>query len=215
MKTQIYNIINNVTDDFDYCLKAAAELLINGQPVAFPTETVYGIGAMLFDEVAVSKIFEIKGRDFAKPLAAHISDIKQAEELGSGICDEFYLLAGKFMPGPISLIINKNPSVPDIVTGGRQTIGIRCPDDEFTRRLIEAAGPLAATSANLSGAPSAANAQEVYANLQGRVPAIFDGGQCRYSQDSTVVDLSVDVPRILRAGAVVKSEIEQVLGMKL
>lgn len=211
MKTQIYNI----ADNFDDCLKIAVELLMNGNVVAFPTETVYGIGAKLFDEKAVRKIFEIKGRSYTKPLAAHISGIKQADELGIGIPDEFYLLADKFMPGPISLIINKNPSVPDIVTGGKQTIGIRYPDNEFTRKLIEITGPLAATSANLSAAPSPVIVSEVYSSLQGRLAAVFDGGKCKYSQDSTVVDLSGDKPLILREGAVPKEEIEEVIRKSL
>ncbi len=211
MKTIIYNI----NDNFDYYLQMAAGLLTNGKAVAFPTETVYGVGAKLHDADAVSRIFEIKGRSFSNPLAAHISGIGQAEELAIGIPEEFYLLADRFMPGPISLIINKGPIVPDIVTAGKSTIGIRYPDNEFALKLIEITGPLAATSANLTGASSPVNARDVYSGLQGRVAAIFDGGECRYSQDSTVVDLTGDGPLILRHGAVPKTEIEKVIGSSL
>jgi L-threonylcarbamoyladenylate synthase len=193
-------------------LHLALACLKRGEPVAFPTETVYGLGAPLFHEAAVRRIFEIKGRPPDNPLIAHISSLDQAHLLGDALPPSFFLLAQQFWPGPLSLIVKRRPSVPAIVSAGHDTIAIRMPVHPIARRLIDALGePLVAPSANLSGRPSPTSAQDVWEDLGGRIPFIIDGGACSIGIESTVLSLVSDLPVLLRPGSIRKEALEEVL----
>lgn len=212
MKTEILD----TKTEKEKSINIALEWLRAGMPIVFPTETVYGIGAGIFDINAVEKVYKIKGRDFKNPLSAHISSIKDAEMLCTEIKDEFYLLAEKFLPGPLSIVMNKKSEVPDLVTGGGNTLSIRFPDNEVFLQLSRKFGqPIAATSANLSGKPSPVTANHVFDDLAGKVPIILDYGLCRYQVESTVISLCGENPVLIRPGAVSQSEISKVLGREL
>lgn len=205
MKTQIFS---------EKQIHEAAALLKRGEVVAFPTETVYGLGGCIFDERAVEKIYVAKGRPKAKPLSAHIANLAQVELIGKEIPKEFYLLAEKFLPGPLTLIIKKKKHIPDIVSAGTNTIGIRFPDHPVAQKLIHEVGmPLVAPSANISGRPSPISSEQVLQDLDGKIAAVIDGGLCTLGVDSTVFDLVSFT--ILRQGKITKAEIEAVLGKAL
>ncbi len=198
MKTQIFS---------EKQIREAAALLKQGEIVAFPTETVYGLGACLYDVKAVEKIYVAKGRPKAKPLSAHIADLQQVEELAEEIPEEFYLLAERFFPGPLTLILKKKATIPDIVSAGTATIGIRFPDHRIAQELIKEVGmPLVAPSANTSGKPSPISSKQVLQDLEGKIAAVIDGGACPLGIDSTVFDLVSF--QILRQGKISKQDIE-------
>ncbi|NLM51707.1 MAG: threonylcarbamoyl-AMP synthase [Firmicutes bacterium] len=195
--------------------KAAAKLLRQGKLVAFPTETVYGLGANAWDKAAVEKIFFAKGRPADNPLIVHISQPEQLEALASPIPDAAWLLAEHFWPGPLTLVLPKKPQVPDVVTGGLATVAVRLPKHPVALALLEAADlPVAAPSANLSGRPSPTTAEHVLTDLAGRIDAVVDGGPCEVGLESTVLNLSGETLQILRPGAVTAEEISEVLGEK-
>ncbi len=179
-----------------------ARLIEAGELCVFPTETVYGLGANAFDESAVAKIFEAKGRPGDNPLIVHISRIEQVKDIACNIPKVFYELADKFMPGPLTIILQKSAKIPYVVTAGGQTVGIRMPKNEWARALIDASKPLAAPSANRSKHISPTTAQHVYEDLNGRVELILDDGDCNVGIESTVLDLTCDTPTILRPGAI-------------
>ena len=188
-------------------IKAAGEVLKQGGIVAFPTDTVYGLGAVFDDEKAVRKIFAAKGREEKKPLSILVADIVQVEllsEIKSGeMAQKAERLMKKFWPGALTLIFRKKPGIPDAVTAGGETIGIRMPDMELTRELIRAAGkPLAAPSANTSGKRSSVSAREVLEDLDGKIDMVIDGGTCPVGVASTVVDMTGETPVILREGVI-------------
>ncbi len=189
-----------------------AELIRAGQLVAFPTETVYGLGANGFDEEAVRSIFAAKGRPADNPLILHISKKSDLKELWAHVPKLADTLANAFWPGPLTLIFNRSDRVPDAVTAGLDTVAVRMPLDKTARLLIRKAGvPIAAPSANLSGRPSPTTAKHVLADMDGRIPLILDGGPCRYGVESTVLSL-VGGPVILRPGAVTREMLEAVIG---
>lgn len=195
-------------------IEAAGKVLKQGGIVAFPTDTVYGLGAVYDDEDAVKKIFAAKGREEKKPLSILVSDIDQVTLLSdmenSVMTEKAKRLMEKYWPGALTLIFRKKPGIPDAVTAGGETIGIRMPDLELTRQLIHAAGkPLAAPSANTSGKRSAASAQEVLEDLDGKIDMVIDGGECRIGVASTVVDMTGKTPRILREGVITAEMIDQ------
>ena len=193
--------------------KAAAKLLQQGKLVAFPTETVYGLGANAWDEKAVEKIFFAKGRPADNPLIVHISGPRQLEALADPIPAEAWLLAERFWPGPLTLVLPKKTQVPDVVTGGLKTVAVRIPRHPVALALLQEADlPLAAPSANLSGRPSPTTAEHVLTDLAGRIEAVVDGGPCEVGLESTVLDLSRETPQILRPGAVTAQEISELLG---
>ncbi len=197
-------------------ISLAAEFLLEGELVAFPTETVYGLGAPIFNPSSIAKIYLAKGRPSDNPLIAHIASLDQIEQIACDIPDNFYLLAKAFFPGPLTLVLKKHPSVPPIVSGGLDTIAIRMPDHPVARQLILAVGqPLVAPSANLSGKPSSTSAQHVAADFEGKIRAVIDGGSSHYGIESTVVSLVSSEPCLLRLGALSKEEIEKVLGQPL
>jgi L-threonylcarbamoyladenylate synthase len=181
--------------------------------VAFPTETVYGLGADATSDAAVRKIFAAKGRPATNPLIVHVADIDTAKRFTTRWSDAAQTLAATYWPGPLTLVLPKAPAIPDVVTAGRATVGLRAPDHPLALELLRAFGrPVAAPSANRSNRVSPTTAQHVREELGDSVDLILDGGPCRVGIESTVLDLSTDVPRILRPGAVTRKQIEFMLG---
>jgi len=197
----------------DRDLQPAADLLRSGQVVAFPTETVYGLGANALDPDAVQAIFTAKGRPADNPLIVHVADRADLPRLVSQITGPAAALIDRFMPGPLTLVLPRSPIVPDIVTAGLDTVAVRIPVHPVARRLIELAGvPVAAPSANRSGRPSPTTAAHVLEDMEGIIPLVVDGGACDFGLESTVVDVTGPVPVILRPGAVSAEEIMAVVG---
>ena len=193
-------------------INAAAQLIRAGELVAFPTETVYGLGAHALQADAVAKIFAAKGRPADNPLIVHIYDLSQLQSLAADIPAEAMLLAQHFWPGPLTLIFSKKPGVPDITTGGLETVAVRLPAHSIALALLRQAGvPVAAPSANLSGRPSPTTAAHVLADLDGRISAILDGGPCTVGVESTVLDIRFGEPKLLRPGGVTPEQISAVL----
>ena len=192
---------------------AAAKILREGGLVAIPTETVYGLGANGLDPEAVAKIFVAKGRPNDNPLILHVADSIQMELFAHDIPAEAYLLAEKFWPGPLTIILHAKDIVPKTTTGGRSTVGIRCPDNDTTREIIRLAGvPVAAPSANNSGKPSTVTAQHVLHDHDGKIDAVVDGGHCRVGVESTIVDLTERPARLLRPGGITPEQLVEILG---
>lgn len=189
-----------------------AEIIKKGGLVVFPTETVYGLGADAFNEDAVKQIFKAKGRPQDNPLIVHISSLDQVKDIAREIPEEFYRVAERFMPGPISIILRKSERIPMTVTAGGDTVAIRMPENSIARDLIARSSPLAAPSANKSKHVSPTTAQHVYDDLNGEVDLIIDGGSCTVGIESTVLDLTTDTPTVLRPGAVTVEMLSQVLG---
>lgn len=190
----------------------ASGLLKKGQLVAFPTETVYGLGANALNPEAVKAIFEAKGRPQDNPLIVHVLDLVEASRYGQ-VTPLMTSLADAFWPGPLTLIVARLPVVPSVVSAGLPTVALRAPQHPAARELIRACGlPLAAPSANRSGRPSPTSAQHVMQDLQGRIPLILDGGSCQVGLESTVVDATGEVPILLRPGAVTAEMIALVAG---
>lgn len=193
--------------------KIAGEIIRSGGLVAFPTETVYGIGANALNEVALLKIYEAKGRPSDNPLIIHISHVDWLPKYVNGISDKALSLIEAFWPGPLTLVFNKSDLVPSIVTGGLNTVAIRMPKHPVAKAIIDQAGvPVAAPSANLSGKPSPTRGQHVIDDLSGRVDMIVDGGKAYLGLESTVLDVSNEIPCILRPGSITHSMIEAVVG---
>lgn len=195
----------------------AAELLDKGRLVAFPTETVYGLGADAANDLAVASVFEAKGRPQFNPLIAHIADISWVERFAV-LTDSARVLAEKFWPGPLTMVMKRTPVCPvsHLVCAGLDTIGVRFPAHPAARQMIAAFGrPVAAPSANISGTVSPTTALHVAQGLGDRIPLILDGGACAVGVESTILDVSEDNPALLRAGGVSVEEIEAVLGISL
>lgn len=194
-------------------IKTAADAIRRGELVIFPTETVYGLAADAFNEVAAKRVFDAKGRVQMQPLPIQIANKDQLYEVASEVSESARLLAERFWPGPLTLVLPKAESVPDIVTGGEKTIGVRMPDHSVALALIREVGrPIIATSANISGSapPEAADAA---IDMVGRsVSVVLDAGKSRIGVASTVVDVSVSPARILRAGAISAERIKEILG---
>ena len=188
----------------------AAELIKQGELVAFPTETVYGLGADGLNVEACKKIFAAKGRPSDKPLSLHVASLEIVEQVAK-ISAQARKLFEAFCPGALTIILPKNKIIPDFVTG-KSSVGIRIPANDVALRLIRLSGvPIAAPSANLSGKTPPKTAQEVFENLSGRVEVILDGGQCQFGISSTIIDLTGSEPKILRHGAISEEKIWEVL----
>ena len=194
-------------------LKEAARILHSGGLVAFPTETVYGLGGNALDEDAARKIYAAKGRPSDNPLIAHVSCVEEVEPLVKEIPEAGRKLMEAFWPGPLTMIFPKSEKVPYGTTGGLDTVAIRMPDDPVANRLIALAGvPVAAPSANTSGRPSPTTADHVWQDMNGRIDMIIDGGPVGIGVESTIVDVSSAVPAVLRPGAITMEMLEEVLG---
>ncbi|MBO4779422.1 MAG: threonylcarbamoyl-AMP synthase [Selenomonadaceae bacterium] len=189
----------------------AAEMIKQGELVAFPTETVYGLGADALNISACEKIFTAKGRPSDKPLSLHVASLEIVERVAK-ISAAAEKLFAAFCPGALTIILPKNKIVPDFVTCGKSSVGIRFPANGVALELIRLSGtPIAAPSANLSGKSPPTTAQEVFDNLSGRVEVILDGGRCELGVSSTIIDLTTSEPKILRHGAISEEKIMEVL----
>ena len=198
----------------DTCIAEAARLLKQGEVVAFPTETVYGLGANALNPKAVSRIYEAKGRPAHNPLIVHVATIDQARELVTDWPEAAQQLAEAFWPGPLTIVLEKAAGVPDITTAGGPTVAIRIPAHPVARALIQACGfPLAAPSANPSNYISPTTARHVMTGLAGRIPLVVDGGPCEAGIESTVVAIASGSPSILRPGIVTAEQLHAVTGL--
>jgi L-threonylcarbamoyladenylate synthase len=199
MKTHITNSV-----------KRASSFIKKGEIAAFPTETVYGLGANAYDEKAVRKIFKAKGRPADNPLIVHITNKKDIEVLAAEIPVTAKKIIKKFFPGPITVILKKNEIVPDIVTAGLETIAIRMPSSKIAKEFIKSCGvPVAAPSANISGSPSPTSFIHVLQDFRGKIPCILIGPVSKYGLESTVVDCTANVPVILRPGVVTLEQLRK------
>ncbi|MDO9574136.1 MAG: L-threonylcarbamoyladenylate synthase [Candidatus Contubernalis sp.] len=194
-------------------IQHAAEIIRRGGLVAFPTETVYGLGANVFSAPAVERIFRAKGRPGDNPLIVHIAGEEVLEDLASEVPLTFRVLAEKYWPGPLTMVLPKGSRVPLEVTAGLDTVAVRMPGHPVALALIRAARlPIAAPSANLSGRPSPTTAEHVLEDLAGRIEFLLDGGPCTVGLESTVLDLTQEVPLLLRPGGVTLEQLRQTLG---
>lgn len=211
MKTQILKI-NPQKPEADK-IAYAAQVLREGGTVAFPTETVYGLGADALNETAVRKIFEAKGRPADNPLIVHVSSISAVDKLVDEIPEAAKQLMDAYWPGPLTVVMQKKSRVPDIITAGLNTVAVRMPSHPIAYRLIEAAGiPVAAPSANISGKPSPTVGQHVIDDLLGRVDMIIDGGSAQVGLESTVIDVTGEKPLLLRPGGITHTQLKRLLG---
>ncbi|OAO82461.1 YrdC/Sua5 family protein required for threonylcarbamoyladenosine (t(6)A) formation in tRNA [Anoxybacillus flavithermus] len=214
MKTRIFFVDKNV-DELNSCpqVKQAAAYLQRGELVAFPTETVYGLGANAMSTSAVENIFIAKGRPSDNPLIVHIATKEQLYDVACDIPSVAYTLMDHFWPGPLTLVLPKKDAVSPRVTAGLNTVAVRMPNHPIALALIQASGlPIAAPSANRSGRPSPTTAKHVLDDLDGRIAAVVDGGATGVGVESTVIDCTSAIPTILRPGGVTKEEIERVIG---
>jgi len=198
-----------ITKDIAYC----QQLLKDNQLVAIPTETVYGLAANAFNKQAVNRIFEMKGRPHFNPLIVHIYDLKQLDSLATNIPEKAVKLAKAFWPGSLTLILPKQPTVPDIITAGKTTVGVRMPKHPMTLELLKGLPfPLAAPSANPFTRVSPTSAEHVFTYFRNRIPAILDGGPCQVGLESTIVGFDGNMPVVYRKGGISIESIEKVVG---
>lgn len=206
--TVIYKLNEQQYQNTQKIIENCAEIIKSGGLIAFPTETVYGVGANAFNTKAVKEIYNAKNRPLDKPLLCHIYSLEQAEEI-SYLTEEAKKLIAAFTPGPLTVIVKKKSIVPDIVTAGGDTVGLRFPSNHIFKLLsCEAGCPIAATSANISGNDSAKNGADVIKELFGRVDVIIDSGHTEYGLESTIISL-VGKPKILRQGAISRKKISK------
>ena len=204
--TDAVNVNNEIVNE-------AGAIIKRGGLVAFPTETVYGLGANGMDEEAAAKIYAAKGRPSDNPLILHISSIDMLEEIVSEVPDNAKILMDKFWPGPMTLVFKKKPAVPYGTTGGLDTVAVRYPSHKVALEIISASGtPIAAPSANTSGRPSPTKASHVIEDMDGKVDMIVDGGEVGIGIESTIIDVTGDVPMILRPGYITKAMVEELIG---
>ena len=205
MKTRILSTTEND-------IAEAAEIIQQGGLVAFPTETVYGLGADALNADAVAKVYEAKGRPSDNPMIVHIARASDIGQLTPMLSEDIVSLIDNFWPGPLTMVLKKKAGVPDRTTGGLDTVAVRMPDSEAALELIrEADCPIAAPSANISGRPSPTRASDVIADMDGRIDAVIEGDDCRVGIESTVLDMTGDTPVILRPGIITAEDIEAVL----
>jgi L-threonylcarbamoyladenylate synthase len=210
IKTRFFRVSEN---NFDAVLNEAAAIIRSGGTIAFPTETVYGLGADGLNPEAVRKIFEAKERPPGNPLSLLVHSREDVKKVAKNIPEKAFKLMDIFWPGPLTIVLEKNDAVPQITSGNLPSIGVRMPDHRIALELVKRAGtPLAAPSANLSGRPSPSLATHVVADLTGRIDAIIDGGEAAIGLESTVIDTTVEPPVVLRPGAVGIKELEEIIG---
>ena len=205
-----------ILDPTEENVALAAETIKNGGLVAFPTETVYGLGANALDEDAVRAVYAAKGRPSDNPMIVHIARASDIGQMTRFLNPMIVNLIDNFWPGPLTLILNKKEGIPRTVTGGLETVAVRLPDNEIARNLINLSGcPIAAPSANLSGRPSPTAYQHVVSDLNGKVDIILKGENCRVGIESTVLDMTSDEPVVLRSGIITPEQIEAAIGKKV
>ena len=193
-------------------IEKAGKIIASGGLVAFPTETVYGLGADALDLMAVSKIYRAKGRPSDNPMIVHIATKEMLEDLALEVTEDMVKLMDAFWPGPMTLVVKRKPHIPDVTTGGLDTVGIRFPANPVAQALIKAAGrPIAAPSANLSGKPSPTDASHVKKDMMGRIDAIIVSGECQHGIESTVIDMTGVIPMVLRPGVITCEMLSEVL----
>ncbi|MBN1399113.1 MAG: threonylcarbamoyl-AMP synthase [Bacteroidetes bacterium] len=191
-------------------IKEASEVLCSGGLVAFPTETVYGLGADALNTEAVQKIFKAKGRPSDNPLIVHIASLENIHQFAASVSEKGLQLAKRFWPGPLTLVFRKKENVPYEVTAGLETVALRIPDHSVTLELLrQFGGGIAGPSANVSGKPSPTSAEHVYNDLNGRIDLIIDAGPAKIGVESTVLDVTVDPPIVLRIGGLSREDIEK------
>lgn len=215
METKIWKADKNVDNLMSYPqIQQAAELLKKDEVIAFPTETVYGLGANAKSDRAVKKIFEAKGRPSDNPLIIHVSKPQDVELYAEEVPEKAKILMETFWPGPLTIILKKKEGeLSTLATANLKTVGIRMPKNEIALALIEQSGlPIAAPSANLSGKPSPTKFEHVYTDMAGKIAGIVDGGETGVGVESTVLDCTEEIPVILRPGGVTKEELEKVIG---
>lgn len=213
METEIKKITS--VQDAGEILNKAGMLLRAGELVAFPTETVYGLGANGLDSAACKKIYQAKGRPSDNPLILHVDSFSMIERIVCRVSPLAEKIMTAFCPGPITLIMERKEIIPDNITGGLATVGIRMPENDIARAMIKAAGvPIAAPSANISGRPSPTTAAAVFRDMQGKIPLILDGGACDFGVESTIVDTTGEIATILRPGAITREMLAELLGEK-
>lgn len=206
-------VVINITTEYEKALNEAKRLINDGQVVAIPTETVYGLAANAFDEEAVKKIFIAKGRPSDNPLIVHIAKVEDLEPLVNEIPEKVKIMAEHFWPAALTMIMKKSDRISNVVSGNLDTVAVRLPKSKFARDIIESCGvPLAAPSANLSGSPSPTNAKYVFDDMNGRIPLIIDGGSSEIGVESTVISFAEDPPRLLRPGGVTLEEMTELIG---
>lgn len=206
-------VVIDITTEYDKALEKSAELLKNGEVVGIPTETVYGLAANALNEDAVKKIFVAKGRPSDNPLIVHIAKFEDLAPLVAEVPEKVKIMAEKFWPAPLTMIMKKSERISNVVSGNLDTVAIRMPKSDYARAIIEACGcPLAAPSANLSGSPSPTNAKYVFDDMNGRIPLIIDGGSCEIGVESTVITFAEEPPRLLRPGGVTLEEMTALIG---
>jgi len=209
-------MITRVLKADETSLKEASNLIKNGEIVAVPTETVYGIAGNAYNSDAIKKIFLAKGRPQDNPLIVHIDGEEMLKDVAVDIPKTAYILAENFWPGPLTMVLKKGEKVSYQTTAGLDTVGVRMPADEFARNLITKSGvPFAAPSANVSGKPSPTTAKDVFCDMDGKLPLIIDGGESLAGVESTVVSLLNEKPIILRPGVVTKEDLERVLNCEV
>lgn len=200
----------------DEHLREAGRIIADGGLVAFPTETVYGLGANALDEEAVARVYEAKGRPSDNPMIVHIARASDIGQLTRFLNPTIVNLIETFWPGPLTLVVKKKDIVPYRTTGGLETVAVRMPDSPIARALINYADvPIAAPSANISGRPSPTRTEDVVADLDGKVDAIIDGPDCRVGIESTVLDVTGEVPTVLRPGIITPEQIEAAIGKRV
>ena len=193
-------------------IEEAAKIIKRGGIVIFPTETVYGIGANALNENAVKRIYEIKKRDFSKPISLLVSDFDMIEKVAKDITDIEYKIMKAFFPGPLTIILKKKDIIPDIVTAGSDTVGIRMPEGDTARELVKLAGvPIATPSANISGKKSGTNIKDIMNDFDGKVDLYIDGGESKLGIASTIVKIVDGKVHMVREGSISKEEIDSVL----
>jgi L-threonylcarbamoyladenylate synthase len=195
----------------DKDLQIGADLLMASEIIAFPTETVYGLGASALDLQALENLYTLKKRSPQKAMIIHIADIEDVYRVAEKIPEEFFLLSEKFFPGPLTIVLKKRKEIPSLISSD-DTIAVRMPDHDLTRKLLRLAkDPIVGTSANMSGAENLIRAEDVYEQFKGQIAAVFDGGECQYKKPSTVIGFLGDKMKLFREGAIEKSKIEDFL----
>lgn len=204
--TEIVNLTNAATRQRD--IKAAAQVIKQGGLVAFPTETVYGIGALAASDEAVKLLYAAKNRPMDKAFTIQVANVQMLQQVAGYVPQMARKLMEKYCPGPITIVLPKSPLISPVVTAGKDTVGIRIPDNPVALALLQEVGaPLVVPSANMSGHVSPKTAQDVYGDMAGRLQLILDGGACRLGQESTIVDCTGARAEIIRAGAIPTAEI--------